>query len=183
MADGKNSHLNFTRRPKDNDALPGWELKRPGARGRVTAVLLSHDIIGHDTHYWGGRTRPCTGETCDACRANNATRWHGYLAATDEGLQARWIIEITAPAANQIDRIFRERRTLRGFVLILERRNQKPNGPISVKGYQGVLQNDKLPDCPDMIKKLCRIWEVHDVGVPRIAKTDAHPLKIAGDLA
>ena len=184
MTDRPPLDLPWSNRPPKASLADRWDIRRCRATEKVRAIILSHQVVGLYVHYWSGRSRPCTGETCEACASNNAARWKGYLAATDEGLKARWLLELNASCAQGAHVHFSKLRTLRGCLAILSRSNGKSNGPLFLQISNQPMPNHALPDAPNVEQKLCRIWEVHYTAAPRplldIKRDDDEALGVVG---
>lgn len=162
MADNVSS-LRWDHEPPAHERQVVWKIERcpPGAKGAY-AIVLSHRLVGTHTHYYGGRTRPCTGENCTVCEKGHQPRWKGYLACTDKLLQKRLIIEIPARACSTIDEWFCQRRTLRGSIVGLKRIGDKANSRVLATMMDGLVTKETLPEAPNVQKILLRMWEVQE---------------------
>jgi hypothetical protein len=147
-------------------------------KGRLVAVILSHDLQCAPTHYYAGRTRPCTGATCEACAHNHLARWNGYVAAIDLDRNEHIIIELTRNVCDIVAAEFDARRTLKGVRIMLERRAPRANARISCKLAPPATGTGELEAAPDVRPILARIWEIKDdQAIPRVAPANLPPLK------
>lgn len=158
----------------------GWSLRRCPLKGKLTVVILSHDLIGRYTHYAASRTRPCMGQDCEWCNKNQRPRWHGYLACIDLDRNEKIIVEVTAGIATQIGEWFDQCRTLKGSRMQLERPSGKANGRIRAKIIAPATGTGELPTAPDLRPVMEKIWEVHDSSIRTAHKLVPLPLKATG---
>jgi hypothetical protein len=154
----------WTRRPPKDQAQRMWRIARCPTKGSLRVVILSHDLIGRQTHYYAGRTRPCTGPVCQACAKNQAPRWHGYIAAVDLANNNRLVVEVTAGVAERIGNEFEIYRTLRGLRMEMTRTSPRANGRIMSRFQSPATGTGVLPDAPDLRPILERLWEMHSLG-------------------
>jgi len=160
-------NLPWSSTPPKSQLAEYWDIRRAPAKGDIRGFILSDQVTGLPTHFWGGRTRPCSGELCEACRANNAATWKGYVAVTDDTFTAKWLFELNARVADFLRKKRSELRTLRGSRLMLRRNNGRMNGTIICGFEASCIAASMLPDAPNVEQKLCRIWEVHYNPAPR----------------
>lgn len=160
-----------------------YDLFRVPAKGMGRAIVVSHDVVGADTHYWRGRSQPCSGDKCEACEDGQSPRWRGYLAVMSPKSGRVVILEITAAAAGAIEAYFNKHRTLRGAGIVAERVGQKPNGRLRLMLTPPAAEIDQLPKAPQIQRLLARIWGLNQdrtaTGVDeqklRLAKDDGGP--------
>lgn len=144
-----------------------WDIKRPKGTTEIRGIIVSHNVTGLYVHYYCGRTRPCTGENCEACAANRRAAWKGYVAVTDTTCKEKWLFELTPTAAERLKKAFSEFRTLKGLAIKMRKANGRDNGPTWVAIGQQPVPAHALPDAPNVEARLCRIWEVHYNPAPR----------------
>lgn len=154
----------FERRPTDQSPPDSYRIWRVGPKGKGTAIIISSDLIGCYTHYFKGRTRPCTGEKCEACANDSSRRWHSYFAAWTPTNNEKVIAEIPLSAAQVFHDWYDEHRTLRGYKFTLERRGGKINGKVFATIHAGKMEDQMIPACPAIEPMLLRMWETkrHD---------------------
>lgn len=149
----------------DNSRTPNFPLKRtPSGRG-ITAIITSDDLIGCDTHWWGGHTVPCEGPACDACKNGIPFRWHGYLAAVDTTTFLHFLFEMTAQAADSFKDFRRANRTLRGCLFEAKRLKSAHNSRVVIRCKPADLRETHLPEPPNVRKCMAVIWNVPDADV------------------
>jgi hypothetical protein len=165
-ATGRMPPLKWDTKPPTGEDPSEWRIKRARAKEVIEAIVLSHQLIGRNVHYWGGRTTPCwDNDQCPPCLAGRAKVWKAWLAATDEKLQARWILELTRPMAKKVDACFHKLRTLKGMGIAIKHANGMLTGPYWVGQFHHSVPQHALPDAPDVIARLCHVWQVHWVPV------------------
>lgn len=155
----------FSHRPKEDQMPVRWDIVRAGPKGLGNLIVLSHDVVGADVHYWNGRTMPCIPASCPACQENQQPRWRGYLAITNRKRTISAIVEVTAAAMPPIKKYFDQRRTLRGANLGLYRKGGATNGRLYAEICESSENKETLPKGPSLKKLLAQIWQlkrVHD---------------------
>jgi len=163
MGDGNSESIKFTHVPPEHTESSTLPLIRVPPKRTVGGLILSHRLIGASLHYWKGRTRPCTAPNCEACEGNYIPRWYGYLAILDEKKNKIGMIEVPARASWAIHRSWCEQRTLRGWRIELSRVGTRANAPVCVSLSEHKLEGRIIPECPDLVRALCRMWEVKEL--------------------
>lgn len=148
-----------TRPPKDHrgQSLP---LIRTPAAPPIHLIVTSHNLIGLATHYFKGRTTPCTDEACPACNEGYAWRWHGYVSAITSGAHEHVLFEMTAQAAEPLAAYADRYGTLRGCIIAASRLHKRRNGRVILSTKPGDLTKITLPTAPDVCKVLSIIWNL-----------------------
>lgn len=151
----------WTPRPnRKRDDLPLPLLRvRPGKP--LTGIITNADIVGAYTHFWRGRTTPCTGPTCDACEAQHAARWYGYACIWNPTNNHQAIAELTPACVPAIDAYLAQFGTLRGAAIELARTNRKTNSRISCSIKPSPYTTDKIPAAFALQAQLERMWEMY----------------------
>ena len=139
---------------------PAFPLKRTPSGKGICAIVTSDDLIGCDTHWWGGHTVPCEGPECEAHTAGIPFRWHGYLSALDTTSHLHFIFEMTAQAA-EVFKDYREAHgTLRGCVFEAKRLKSAHNSRVCIRCKPADLRAEHLPKAPDLAACMAIIWNV-----------------------
>lgn len=163
----------FTHRPKPEDMPNQWKILRAEARGTPRVLCLSEDTIGAYVHYWKGRTSLCLKDCCEACDLGQAPRWRGYVACVVANVGTKRLLELTPPCVPVIERLLKERGTLRGVVLQIKRKGGKPNGELELVASEEPSRVGDLPSCPDVSQHLLRIWKATHAPLPSERASDA----------
>lgn len=150
----------FDNGPPKGLGRSGLRLIRTPAARPVTGYVLSNNLLGCRTHYVGNRTVPCESPSCDACEAGVPWRWHGYLALQLSATTEVVILEITAQAATVFQEYYERHGTLHGAAIKATRLNNRPNGRVIIHAKPADLAKINLPNCPNVAKLLCHIWNV-----------------------
>lgn len=141
---------------------PSFPILRTPSRGTLVAIVTSKDLIGTFTHYFHGRTTPCDGDECEACKGGLPYRWHAYLSALNVDTGLHFIFECTAQAAAYFTD-YRDRMDgLRACKFEASRHMSKPNGRVLLRMKQADTSGIHLPNPPDLCKCLAILW-----GLPR----------------
>lgn len=149
----------------DASRSPSFPLKRtPSGRG-IVAIVTSDDLIGCDTHWWGGHTVPCEGENCEAHKNGIPFRWHGYLSAVDATTHLHFLFEMTAQAAEAFKDYRRAHGTLRGCIFEAKRLRSNANSRVCIRCKPADLREQHLPEAPNIRKCMAVIWNVPDTDV------------------
>jgi len=152
-----------------------FTLRRTPQGRPLTCISTSEDLIGCPTHFYRGRTTPCSGEGCPACADGLPWRWHAYLSCLEISTREHFILELTAQAAENLISYRTAHKTIRGCLIELTRHKQRPNGRVILRCKPADLNKVPLPPAPDLIKCMQNIWNlasshVREDGVARNQK-------------
>lgn len=150
----------FSNTPPRDPKGHGLPILRTPANGRLILAITSDDLIGCATHWYGGRTQPCEGEFCEACREGHSWRWHGYVAGILSQTRRHVVAEFTAQACEQICRYRNEHTTLRGAILTAQRHRNRANGRVLIFLKPGDTALLNLPPAPDLTVALSILWNL-----------------------
>lgn len=137
---------------------PALPLKRTPTGRPILALITSDDLIGCYTHFWGGHTVPCEGKNCEACFSGVPYRWHGYLAAVENGTHLHFIFECTAQAAETFKDFHKHNGSLRGALFEAKRLRSAPNSRVCIRLKPADLREQHLPQAPDLRLCMATIW-------------------------
>lgn len=154
--------VTWTDRPPRDETSGNFRLVRVARAGTVRGIILSPHLSGTGLHYWKGKSTPCNGSQCDACREGYVPRWYGYVAIWNPKTDHIGLAEITDGAADDLDRYRARHGTLRGAELLLSRQGNRPNGRILATVAPAAIAPERLPPAPDVIQCLNRIWGVNE---------------------
>lgn len=157
--------------PPPSDPDSAFSLLRTPADRPLAGIVTSHNMIGCETHYWGGRTVPCeavrdpaTGSLdsspCPACRELQGKRWHGYLAAYNAVNRTPFIFEFTQRAAVAFQQYFEAHGTLRGCAFQASRPKPGPNTRVEIITKPADLNKWPIPQPPNLIRAMSVIWRL-----------------------
>lgn len=146
--------------PDDTTRSLNYRIYRTPVGREVTLVALSNRFIGAKLHYWRGRSTPCEGQDCPACKDGQRPRWKGFLFAYHRDTRTIVIFEFTdrgyEPMQDQLDR----HHSLRGLIFKTARLNKRPNGPIQITFTDTREESPHLPNPDGLAEMLERIWEI-----------------------
>lgn len=145
--------------PPDPNGQP-LPIKRTPAKGTLIAIVTSKSLLGTSTHYYGGRTVPCTHETCEPCREGTPFRWHAYLSAYSIPHKLHFLFECTAAAADQFVRYAAEHETLRGCAFRAQRSSTRMNARVEIDTNVYTGKDSDLPPPADLVGALARLWNL-----------------------
>lgn len=162
----------WTNTPPEDPRGYGLPIIRTPATGGLEAIVTSTDLIGCDTHFWGGHTVPCDRPECDACEAGVRYDWHGYLSAFNPKDQLHFIFEMTAQAATKFTNFKAENKFLRTALFRAHRWGKRKNGRIMIKVEFSAFPDHALPNPPIIHEVMAIIWrlpakDVFTAGVQR----------------
>jgi hypothetical protein len=140
-------------------ALP---IMRTPAHGKFQAIVTSEDLLGCNTHWWGGRTVPCEAPDCEACREGSPYRWHAYCSAFIPKTAIHVLFECTAQASETLVQYRVAHGTLRGCLIDAYRWRSAPNGRVIIRATPAAQPPDTLPKPPDLLKVLTVIWQLNN---------------------
>lgn len=150
----------WTKSPPDDPRGYGLPIVRTPATRSLRAIVTSHELMGCDTHFWGGHTVPCDRPDCDACSNAIAYRWHGYLSALNPADDLHFIFEVTAQAADKFATYMNEHGTLRCCQFEAWRWGHRKNGRVMLKLEHSATPEHALPKAPEIQKVMAVIWRL-----------------------
>lgn len=150
--------------PKDSHGVALPILRTPAA-GKIRAIVTSEDMIGTNTHFWGGHTVPCGGRDCEACQAGIPYRWHAYLTAYLPPKALHFLYECTAPAAEVFVAYRNDRQHLRGCVFEAYRWRSARNGRVMLRCEPHPNDTIHLPPPPIIENVLAILWQLPKTNV------------------
>lgn len=168
--------------PPNGAAAPTYELTRCPKKGKLRAWIVSHQLEGCWTHFLG-RTLPCLGDlTCPACDEGHPRKWYGYLAVITPGNPQQKILELPAGAALQLGDYVARGTTIRGKLIITERKGGRANGRVQIQLEESEAWPETAPEPIDTRAALLRVWRVDETKLgPQLAtRTDEHTAILKG---
>ena len=153
--------INYTTTVPTNPNGHSLPIKRTPAFGALTAIITTENLIGCYTHYWHGRTIPCTLPDCPAHEDGAPFRWHAYQGAWETKTALHFIFEVTACGAEPFITYRDSHNTLRGCLFQAKRFKERPNGRILIHTKPAVLTEINLPNPPDLPKCLATLWSLN----------------------
>jgi hypothetical protein len=159
--------------------MPAWSNKPPAVEKHLAfqlqrtpqdrplcGIVTSEDMIGCNTHYWGGRTVPCEAPNCKACNESMPYRWHAYMSVYSEKSREHFLFEVTARAAVAFEQYRMAHGTLRGCLFNAVRPKRAKNSKVEIITKPADLTKYHIPDPPDLIKAMSVIWQLPAAGLP-----------------
>jgi len=162
--------LQFHSQPPIEPTRYAMALLRTPPKGSIQLLVTSDNLLGCWTHFYAGRTVPCTGPACEACLAGASSRWHGYLSAIQGKTREHVLFELTALAAESFAAYRMKHQTLRGCHVTASRVNARPNARVHLVLKPHDLSGVDLPPAANLTAVLCHLW-----GIP------TNETEIAGD--
>lgn len=154
----------FRRRLSAGRPEEKWRLIRTPAARPLIGVCLSSDLIGAYVHYFRKRSSPCLlPQPCAAHDEGDVPRGKYYVAALVGRDREKCIVEMTVAVEGAFVCAYDQYRTLRGLLFEITRRPQRSNGQLFARLKPRESKLIDLPECPDVEKILCRIWEVPEL--------------------
>jgi hypothetical protein len=155
----------------DSATKYGFDLRRTPPDRPLVAIIISPDLLGCFTHYWGGRTIPCEalapdedpagiGHECPACAEQMPGRWHAYTACYDPRTHETFIFETTGKAAQALETYRDSFGTLRGCLFQATRPKRRKNAKVEIATKTADLTNITLPNTIDIIRAMSVIWQI-----------------------
>ena len=150
----------WTQSPPTDPRGHGLPLIRTPASGCLRAIITSDNLVGTDTHFWGGHTVPCERPNCAACHEGIAFVWHGYLAAFNPSDSLHFIFEMTCQAAHIFNDFRQKHGSLRTAMFEAYRWNRRKNGRVIIKVEHSATPSKALPNAPQIEKVMSIIWRL-----------------------
>lgn len=145
--------------PVDPNGQP-LPIHRTPSKGMLVGIVTSKTLLGTYTHYYGGRTVPCTHESCEACRDGTPYRWHAYLSAYSFERKLHFLFECTAAASDAFVRYASENESLRGCVFQARRSSSRMNARVQIECHKYSGADRDLPPPADLVSALARLWNI-----------------------
>jgi hypothetical protein len=161
MAAKRDPEVRRQDRPPERQG-PKIRIRRLKGSEHFDGCIVSEGITGLFIHYdeRSRRSEPCLEKDfqCPGCERKLPSKWRGYLHVYPGGLEAPYILELTAEAAEMLLTLAGDRPTLRGLRVVV-RRSRADNGRLSVHLHP--VQVDKfeaLPNPVDPVPVLHFLW-------------------------
>lgn len=152
--------LTFSNDLPEDPKGPSLHLIRCPVMRPLVAIVTSADLIGCATHFYGGRTVPCTGEDCEAHLNGVPWRWHTYVSIWVPTAKRHLLFESTARASEPFILFRKAHDSLRGCLFQAARVNSRVNARVYIETKPADLEALTLPDAPDLMKVLSIIWNI-----------------------
>ncbi len=162
----------FTANVPEKTEHRGFDLRRTPSDKPIKGLITSDNIIGCNTHWWGGRTVPCEDENCEACSKNTPSRWHVYLSVLEAGTRDHFLFECTGKAAWPFVEWYATHGTLRGVMMYAHRPKRRRNAKVEIILKPNDTRGVILPKGPDLPRAMAVIWQLPGSAI-RIDKTVA----------
>lgn len=127
--------------------------------------LLGNHVMGFTTHYFNGRTFPCTtpARGCLCCQTPLTSRWLGVIACQPHLSRAPFLLGLTRGAYAACPELSQWQHALRGVQLAVKRDGPSKNSPLSVRVTSAVPETGSpilasLQPTVDVCYHLGRIW-------------------------
>lgn len=134
-------------------------LRCPTGRPFVS-IIISDDLLGCATHFWGGRTVPHEELDCEPCNNGNPWRWHSYMACYSPKLDDSCILESTRRVSKMLTKYRQTHGTLRGCHFRGQRRTSARNSRVNIELKPADLRSIRLPEPPNMLACMAIIWNL-----------------------
>jgi hypothetical protein len=177
--------------PPPTDPSSAFTLLRTPSDRPLVAIVTSDDLIGCQTHYWGGRTVPCESvkdplantddaSNCPACQDFQPKRWHGYLSAYNHATRNHFLFEFTARGAVAFEQYRLAHGTLRGCCFEASRPKPGRNTRVEIVTKPIDLNKYAIPKAPNLIRAMSVIWQLPATAVhTRPDDPKAHDAELA----
>lgn len=146
--------------PDSGNRTDNYRIYRTPVGREVELICLSGNFLGASLHYWKGRSTPCIGTGCEACKSGHRPRWKGYILAYHPATKTTVIFEFTERGYEPMQEAINHHGHLRGLKFRACRLNRKANGPIQLAFSELREESPHLPVAGDLASMLERIWEV-----------------------
>jgi hypothetical protein len=152
--------LELSNTPPDDPNGQPLPLRRTPNKSAIIGIVTARRLLGTFTHFYGGRTVPCTHEDCAACRDGTPYRWHAYISAIDLPKHLHYLFECTAAAADAFVKYAAEHETLRGCVFSAKRSSTRMNARVEIETRLYTGPDRDLPPEADVVTALARLWNI-----------------------
>lgn len=149
----------------NEDALPYLELVTLRAGARQRGLVTCDKFLEVETHFIGGRTLPCLDEGCAACDLKRPRRYEAFASVVWSHNTKHQIVRLTRNAMLMAKSALIDVCSPRGYVLEIERRTARANGRLVVTVDPTIVPGRKMPDAPDLLAHLARVWRIDGMEV------------------
>lgn len=167
--------MNWSNRPPVDTRGKALPLIRTPKGKSLVLIATCENLIGCDTHYWGGRTVPCEAPNCKACDEGQPFRWHGYLGAWDPKENKQYVFEFTNHAAQEFVMYHEKFGTLKGCMFRAERIGASSNAKVQITTKPADLSKIQIPDEPNVVRALRMIWGLPLDAIDTTARRNQEP--------
>lgn len=151
----------------NEDQLPYLATVTLGAKAKGRAVITCDEAYECFTHFVGGRTLPCLEPECACCTAERPKRYEGFISLIWIVGRRHQLVRMTRNAMMQLKSQTTPSSSLRGRVVLLERKGGRSNGRVEVLVEPETIEVSRLPAKPDLEAHLARIWRVDGLDVTK----------------
>lgn len=138
----------------------GYDIRRTPADKKLHGLITCKTFYVVEMHFFGGRSIPCEGLDCQACKSNSPKRGQVYVSVWEANSHDHFLLELTCKAAVPIEDYYRQHGTLRGCEMKCWRPKRVKNGRVEVVTKYRDLEGIRLPKSPNVPKALCVIWRI-----------------------
>lgn len=146
------------RPPADVARIP-FEIIRVGKARTLEFICLSDVPLVLAVHWIGSRAIRCPESDCSYCLDGKPQRWRGYVFGQSMRNPRVAIVEYTGGVGGAIADEYEHHGSLRGSHIILSRKGNRKNGPLSVEFGAANRKPKELPEVPDLFPIICRIYD------------------------
>lgn len=145
--------------PRDDTGF-ALTIRRTPPGPPTIGIITCADLIGTNTHFYGGRTIPCETPTCKACSEGHPYRWHSYISALDPKTHQQYILELTAGTTLPLVNYRNAHGSLRGCCFRATRANWAKNSRVTLQLKPADLTDLILPPPPQLDRCLAILWSL-----------------------
>lgn len=118
---------------------------------------------GVDVHWWEGSNKLCLGmPKCEACRANLAPRWQGFIICKSIAAERFGLLQFTPPVGVVLDQQSNGASGLLGLRIRMSRLGVRVNSPLHCHPM-GRETGVRMFETEALEQLICRLFGVHKV--------------------
>lgn len=159
--------MGWSKEPEAREQVYKVPLMRVRSAKPLAIVCLSPTAMGRYLHWRrpdrdepGGRTVPCEEKNCPYCAANIRRDWKLYLSAWLPASDAVAVLELPYSALKYFQAQYVKFHTCYGFHARIVRIGEKNQSPVGVSFGQKYAGIAPLPEGPDPIEYMARVWRI-----------------------
>lgn len=149
----------FRTGPPDHVARIDYKIIRVKPGKGVEFWSASDAPICIATHWTGRRSIRCPEDGCEYCKDEVEQRWRGYVWAVSCANEQLAIMEYTGGVGQFIEEFWKERGSLLGQLMKLERTGKANNSPLKCTWGKPSRAERDLPDPPNLRTILMRVYD------------------------
>lgn len=152
--------ISFTRTAPDGVVRAPYRLHRVTGKAPVTGIILATEVFGTYVHFYHGSSKPCLGDSCDACDWRNVAAWHGYIGFQMAKSNEVVVLDILPNIAETLNQLISQGQPIRGLQVKIWRTNGQNSGTMAMSKLPEYHDGYGLHPPVDVIRHMFCVWRI-----------------------